>query len=128
MILLDTHILVWWLDQPTKLSPAQLLAIKNSGAIMVSVISFWEIAKLVENHRLVLNCPVLDWLHAVLAHTKVKLVPLSPEIIVLSTQLPGAFHKDPADQLIVATSMQMSIPLLTQDVKILRYSHISSIA
>lgn len=128
MILLDTHILIWWLDQPTKLSPTQLLAIKNSSEIMVSAISFWEIAKLVENRRLVFNCPVLDWLHAALAHTKVQLVPLSPEIIVLSTQLPDAFHKDPADQLIVATSMQMSIPLLTQDMKILRYSHISSIA
>lgn len=128
MIMLDTHILVWWLDQQSKLSTAQTMAIQNAGTLTVSAISLWEIAKLVENNRLSLNRPVLNWINDALTHPKIQLVPLTPEIMVLSTQLPGVFHKDPADQLIVATSIHLGIPLLTKDAKILGYSHIATIA
>jgi PIN domain nuclease of toxin-antitoxin system len=128
MILLDTHILVWWLDQHSKLSTAQLSAIQNTNTIAVSTISLWEIAKLVENNRLVFNRPVLDWINDALTYPKIQLIPLTPEIIVLSTQLPGGFHRDPADQLLVATAIHLGIPLLTKDTKILGYTHVSTVA
>jgi PIN domain nuclease of toxin-antitoxin system len=128
MILLDTHILVWWLDQHSKLSTAQLSAIQNTNTIAVSAISLWQIAKLVEHNRLAFNRLVLDWINDALTHPKIQLIPLTPEIIVLSTQLPGGFHKDPADQLLVATAIHLGIPLLTKDTKILGYKHVSTVA
>ena len=71
--------------------------------------------------------PVLDWINAALSHPKLQVMALTPEIIVKSTQLPDTFHKDPADQLIVATAMVVGIPLLTKDLKILGYLHVNTI-
>lgn len=124
MIVLDTHILIWWLTGDARLKPSQLLEIQQSGTLAVSAISLWEIAKLVENHRLSFNMPVLDWINAALTHPKIQVIPLLPEIVVCSTQLPGGFHKDPADQLIVATAITLDVPLLTMDRKILAYPHV----
>ncbi|MFN0035246.1 MAG: type II toxin-antitoxin system VapC family toxin [Saprospiraceae bacterium] len=127
MILLDTHILVWWVNQELKLSATQKASIENASAVAISAISLWEIAKLVEHQKLSLNLPVLDWINVALTHPKIQVIPLHPEIIVASTQLPGTFHKDPADQIIVATAMYLNVPLLTKDAKILAYSHVNSI-
>lgn len=59
-----------------------------------------------------------------LAYPGIKLLPLSPEIAIESTQLPGTFHKDPADQIIVATARINNCRLLTVDAKILSYAHV----
>ena len=92
--------------------------------IGVSAISCWEVAKLVECGRLVLPCPVFDWIRQALAYPGVRLIELSPRISVESTQLPGTFHRDPADQIIVATSRILNVPLVTVDHKILEYPHV----
>jgi PIN domain nuclease of toxin-antitoxin system len=55
-----------------------------------------------------------------------ELVPITPRIAVESTQLPGEFHNDPADQLIVATARVLSAVLMTADSKIRRYSHVAT--
>ncbi len=127
MIVLDTHILVWWLNHDAQLKPRHLAEIEAAVGVSVSVISLWEIAKLVEYGRLRLTVPVSDWFEAALTHPQIQVVPLTPEIIVQSTQLPGEFHKDPADQLIVATAMTLDLPLLTLDAKILAYPHVRAI-
>ena len=62
-----------------------------------------------------------DWIEHALAHPKVQVVPLSPAIVVDSTTLPQPFHKDAADELIVATARTLSCPLVTYDDKILAY-------
>jgi PIN domain nuclease of toxin-antitoxin system len=90
----------------------------------VSAISCWEVAKLVERKRLSLSISVNDWIAQALLPSGINLLPLEPEISVLSTQLPGSFHKDPADQIIVATSMLFDIPLATVDDKILAYPRV----
>ena len=127
MILLDTHILIWWLNQISKLSATQTASIENASNITVSAISLWEIAKLVEYQKLELKLPVLDWINDALSHPKIQVIPLHPEIIVASTKLPGIFHKDPSDQIIVATAIYLDVPLLTKDSKILDYVHVNSI-
>ncbi len=127
MILLDTHILVWWLNQVSKLSNTQTAFIASASDIAVSTISLWEIAKLVEYQKLKLKLPVLDWIIAAQSHPKIQIIPLHPEIIVASTQLPGTFHKDPSDQIIVATARHLDIPILTKDSKILDYDYVNSI-
>ena len=70
----------------------------------ISVISCWEVAKLVEYGRLKLDRAVGLWLESALAESGVSLLHLHPRIVVESTQLPQPFHRDPADQLLVGES------------------------
>ena len=126
MILLDTHIWIWWVHRNPALSAQVRAFIESSraGGIGVSVISCWEVAKLVEGRRIVLTYPVLEWLQQALAYPGVRLLDFSPQIAVEATQLPGNFHRDPADQIIVATARVFDVPLVTVDAKILAYPHV----
>ena len=108
MILLDTHIWIWWVQ------------------IGVSVISCWEVAKLTQVGRLQLPISTLDWLDTALAYPGIRLVELTPRVAVESTQLPGTFHRDPADQIIVATAQVHGCALLTGDRKLLDYPHVQT--
>ncbi len=128
MILLDTHIFVFWVNESNQLKPRTLSLVEaEKGSILVSAISLLEICKLVEGGRLALSIPVEEWIEQALAYPSVELIPLSPAIAVASTQLPQPFHKDPADQIIVATSRVVNCPLITYDVKILEYAHVVSL-
>ena len=129
MIVLDTHIWVWWVNGSAELTAGQRQALQaHSGAgLGVSIISCWEVAKLVERGRLQLTLPVERWLERALALPGVRLLELTPRIVVESTQLPGEFHRDPADQLIVATARIYDVPLLTADGKVLAYPHVQTV-
>ncbi len=127
MILLDTHIWYRWVDQQVKLTPRQMhhLQVNESTGLGVSVISCWEIAKLVSLGRLKLGRPLPDWIVMALAFRGIQLLALTPEIAIEANQLPGTFHRDPADQLLVATARVMGISLLTADAQILAYPHVN---
>ncbi|MBI3731957.1 MAG: type II toxin-antitoxin system VapC family toxin [Chloroflexi bacterium] len=129
MIVLDTHIWLWWVHGDERLNQRQAEAIAGHEAevIGVSAISCWEVAKLVEKGRLSLPLPVQEWLAVALGYPGVRLLDLTPEIAVASTQLPGDFHSDPADQIIVATARVNACPLITSDSRILAYSHVETI-
>lgn len=126
MIVLDTHIWVWWVHDDPQLTHRQKSWIQEheEQGLGVSVISCWEVAKLVEYNRLILSCPVAEWFDQALAYPGMQLLPLTPRIAVESTQLPGTFHRDPADQIIVATARVYDCPLLTADEKIRHYPHV----
>lgn len=128
MILLDTHIWVWWVNESERLSSTMADAIRKGvdDGLGVSTISCWEVAKLVENGRLKLAYPVEQWLHSALNYPGVVLLDLTPKIVVESTRLPGTFHKDPADQLIVATARVYESLLLTADTKITAYEYVKT--
>ena len=129
MIVLDTHVWVWWVNQSSQLTSEIQRTIHSNQmtGLGVSLISCWEVAKLVELGRLQLTLPTLDWLNQALAYQGVQLLDLTTPIVVESTQLPGTFHRDPADQLIVATARIYSVPLLTVDSKILSYPHVRTV-
>jgi PIN domain nuclease of toxin-antitoxin system len=122
----DTHIWVWWMSQPDRLAAhqRQLLERGANQALGVSVISCWEVAKLVEYGRLKLDRPVGLWIERALAEPGVFLLHLDPQIVVESTRLPQPFHRDPADQLLVATARVFDCPFLTEDSKIISYPHV----
>lgn len=126
MIILDTHIWIWWVHGDPSLSNAARDVIESSerSGLGVCAISCWEVAKLVEYGRLNLPCPVGDWICQALSYPGVRLLDLSPQVSVESTQLPGVFHRDPADQIIVATARVFDVPLVTVDTKILAYPHV----
>lgn len=128
MIVLDTHIWVWWVDDNERLTRRhrEWLQEYETKGLGVSIISCWEVAKLVEYKRLVLSCSVDEWLEAALAYPGVQLLNLTLPIVVEATQLNG-FHRDPADQIIVATSRSYRCPLLTADAKILAYPDVQTL-
>ncbi|MFW6296800.1 MAG: type II toxin-antitoxin system VapC family toxin [Halothece sp.] len=126
MIVLDTHIWIWWVSDDPLLTNdyKDYIQAHESQGLGVSAISCWEVAKLVELNRLILSCPVQEWLDQALSYAGVLLLDLTPVICVESTQLPGNFHKDPADQIIVATARIYDSFLVTKDTKIRCYPHV----
>ncbi len=120
MIVLDTHIWVWWVhgDSHLREKQQQVISSTEDDEIGVSIISCWEAAKLVEHDRLFLPYSTREWFAKALDYPGVTLLELTPDIIVESTSLPGSFHRDPADQLIVATARIYDVPLVTSDTKI----------
>ena len=124
-LLLDTHAFLWVLNGEATLSQKARDRIDlalNNGSIGISAISLWEIAMLERKGRIILNQPCLNWIEKALDAPGIILCPLTPEIAVQSAALPGEFHGDPADRLIVATSRILGIPLVTRDQKILDYA------
>ncbi len=128
MIVIDTHIWVWWVDDNSLLTRKhrEWLEEFQSQCIGVSIVSCWEIAKLVEKNRLNFSCSIREWLETALAYPGVRLLNLTLPIILDSTQLTG-FHSDPFDQMIVATARIQGCPLLTADGKILSYSGVETL-
>ena len=124
MIILDTHIWVWHVQGDSRLTPAQQKAISDADKIGIPAVALWEVAKAVSLGRLTLPIDVKAWLTAALGDHNVELLPLSIDIAVKSTQLPGLFNKDPFDQLIVATARVFDRTLVTSDVDILGYKHV----
>ncbi|WP_454739453.1 type II toxin-antitoxin system VapC family toxin [Cupriavidus necator] len=130
MIVLDTHTLVWWVAEDETLSKKAKAAIDRElegGQIIVSAISAWEIAMLVEREKLVLSMDVGSWLATVAEVEAVHFLPIDIDIATKSVDLPGEFHKDPADRMIVATARKLAAPLVTKDEKIRAYKHVKSI-
>jgi PIN domain nuclease of toxin-antitoxin system len=68
-----------------------------------------------------------EWFDAALSYPGIRLIELSPEIAIQSTRLPGNFHRDPADQIIVATAMVYDCPLIASDNKMLEYIHAKTV-
>ena len=126
MILLDTHIWVWWVHDDARLPDPYRAYLQTSEpqGFGVSIISCWEVAKLVEYGRLVLPHSVAEWLDQALAYPGIHLLDLTPRIVVESSQLTGTFHRDSADQLIVATARVYDLPLVTLDDRIRAYTHV----
>lgn len=126
MIILDTHIWIWYTSEDPRLNEPEAIFIRDSVSdkIGVSAFSLWEIGKLHEKGRLELSVPLDDWFSKALFRPGITLLPLSPQIVVDSIQLPGTFHKDPGDQVIVATARIHDCVLVTYDKKILNYEHV----
>ena len=129
MIILDTHAWIWHVQGDKRLKPGTQKIIQGHEylGIGVSAISLWEVAKAVEYGGLNLPVPVEDWLHTAVSYPGAQVLPLTVHIATESTQLPGHFHNDPADQIIVATARVHDCALITYDSKILKYKHVKLI-
>ncbi len=130
MIILDTHIWVWWVTNSPRLIAAQAEAIAyeyRHGVVGISVVSCWEIAMLVSKGRLQLGSDLLSWFHVELDYPSVRLSPVTPEIAVRAYELPEPFQPDPADRLIVATAIENDCPLVTSDSRIIEYQSVATV-
>ena len=120
--LLDTHILIWWLNDRARLSPAQrqvLAAADRESPVLVSDISLWEVATLHSLGRIRLSLPLRVWLEKAVAPPLVRRQDISPAIAAELAGLPDSFHRDPADRILVATARALGATLLTHDRRII---------
>lgn len=130
MILLDTHSLIWWVNETKRLSPSANAAIDGEaegGRILVSSITAWEIALLVKRGRIDSTGSISAWLARIKRFKPMEYVPIDNEIGVEAVNLPGEFHKDPADRIIVATARTFGAPIVTADEKMRAYPHVRTI-
>jgi len=118
MIVLDTHVLIWYLDNPSLLSTAARRAIDaaiQAQAIFYSQISLWEIAMLAHRGRIQFKIEPEQWLQNLQKLPLFTPVGITAEIASHSVRLPDPFPGDPADRIIAATSLHLNFPLVTRD-------------
>jgi PIN domain nuclease of toxin-antitoxin system len=130
MIVIDTHTLLWWVSGDKQLSKVAAKAIKEAltkSEVIISSMTIWEISMLIEKNRISLSMDIESWTKEVTEIKGVRFIPVDNEIGIKSTKLPGEFHKDPADRIIVATARKLAVPLVTVDEKIIQYPHVQTI-
>jgi PIN domain nuclease of toxin-antitoxin system len=119
VILLDTHVVVWWINEERqKFSRKARQALDRHGKrneLVISSISFFEIATLERRGRLRFNIPAAEWLANVRKLPEYRVEPVTDDIAERAGQFGDLFPGDPADRLIAATALLLAIPLLTCD-------------
>ena len=121
--LLDTHVLVWLMEGSRRLGAGARRRLGAGTALYVSAITPWEIGLLVAKSRLTFDQDPAQWIEAALSSDGLHLSPLDPITAVDASRLPGTFHGDPADRIIVATARRQGWILVTADTAILDYAH-----
>ncbi len=130
MIVLDTHAWIWWIADPQRLSRPARAAIDQAARhrqLHISCISVWEIAMLVASGRLRLTMGVDDWVAASEALPFLTFVPIDSRIALRSVHLPAPLHPDPADRMIVATTLVLGARLVSKDERMHAYPHVHTV-
>lgn len=124
-LLLDTHVWLWWATGNDRLKGTKALRALESASrenrVFLSVISLWEIGMLSAKGRLDLSPNVRQWVDRALMETSVQIAPLTVPGALASTNLPGEFHGDPADRILVAAADELGALLVTADARIIQY-------
>jgi PIN domain nuclease of toxin-antitoxin system len=125
MIVLDTHTLVWALENHRFLGRKAAALIDDATAsdgAYVSGITCWEVSMLADRGKLEFRQGVRAWMEAALAQPGIFLAPVDLETGIDAGSLPGQPHGDPSDRIIMATARVLDCPLLTADEAILDYA------
>lgn len=121
MILLDTHIWLWWLVGDGALSLSDRTSLDNHadrGQIAISWVSIWEAEMLVRKGRVALLPDLETWVRKATNPRFCTIFPADMDLVLAQTMLPDTFHGDPADRLIVTSALLAEVPLATYDSKI----------
>ena len=121
-LLLDTHIFIWWADQPEKLSPAALSALEDeANELLLSVASVWEMQIKIQLGKLKLSLPLKE---LVKNQQEIKNLTVSPVALthVLALDALPFNHKDPFDRLLIAQSIAEGLTIVTADSQFSTYS------
>lgn len=113
MIVLDTHALIWWTLEPTRLGSKVQRAIETEDRVGVPAVVFWEVALLARRGYVTLGTTVAEWMRDVLSLARLEVLPLTAEIAVRAEEL--EMHPDPADRFIVATALHHGSSLASRD-------------
>lgn len=123
MIVLDTHIWLWWFSQNPKLKTIWLEHIEQANQVGVSAISLFEVSWLDRHNRIQLPCPRNEWFDKALVGSDIQLIPITPEIASQAVELPE-HHSDPQDRIIIATALIHNALLLSADGKFKLYTEL----
>lgn len=131
MILLDTHALIWWVSDPSRI-PARarrLLdsTVKAGERLGVSSISIWEVAMLVDHGRLALTLALDVWIQQVESLSFLSFHPVDNRIAARAVRLDDFPHRDPADRMIAATALELGATLVTADARLRGYSRVKTV-
>ena len=124
-ILLDTHVILWSLTEPEKISDQArplILAAKKAQNLIISSMTLWEIAMLASKKRIRIDNDINKALKTICDLSGVSVIDISIEIADLSNSLPGNFHGDPSDRIITTTAICNNATLITKDRQILEWS------
>ena len=130
MVLLDTHALVWWLSEPSRLSAKAARAIQSAArddALLVSAASILEIATLVRRKRLALLTDFDLWLNDVCCLPELRIEPVTVEIAARTGGFDDEMQGDPMDRLIAATALVLRVPLVSADGRLQALSWLQTI-
>ena len=121
-LLLDTHIFIWWADQPEKLSPTALSALEDeTNELLLSVASVWEMQIKIQLGKLKLSLPLKE---IVKNQQETNNLIVSPGVLthVLALDTLPFHHKDPFDRLLIAQSIEEELTIVTADSHFSAYS------
>lgn len=126
--LLDTHVWIWTQEKPDAIgSSARALLETTADDLCVSAVSSLEIARLVSGGLLTLQGTVDRWVRAALNSIEARSIDVDHRVAIEAYKLPGRFHKDPADRLLVATARLHDLTLVTADERILDYRQVRTL-
>ena len=127
-LLLDTHIWIWSVLEPRKITPRTAGALQDPiNEKWLSPISLWELMILVEKKRVMLNISAQEWIVQALRDTPIREAPLTADV-VLATKKIFLPYRDPADTFLAATAHTFGLTLVTSDARLLSIKGLSSLA
>ena len=126
-LLLDTHIWIWSLLEPTRLDARIRQALEDRhNELWLSPISTWELVALVQKKRILLGEHLESWLEKARAAAPLREALLSHEIAAASGDV-DLTHPDPADRLLVATARVLGLTLVTSDERLIKSRQIKTL-
>jgi PIN domain nuclease of toxin-antitoxin system len=127
MIVLDTHIWLWWIaGDYSSIGEKRIEILENEDIVAVSAISCFEVAWLESHKRIELNVKKEEWFDLALDGSGIIMLPVTPEIACIAVELPE-HHSDPQDRIIIATSLACNALLLSSDKKFSLYKELKDI-
>jgi PIN domain nuclease of toxin-antitoxin system len=124
-VLLDTHVVHWWSAEPKRVSPPARKALEKADELVVSAISWYELAWLAKHERITVTVPIRSWLQGLAA--QLRTIGVTPAIADTAVALPSSFPGDPADRLIYATAIEHGLKLVTKDRAIRDHDRLESV-
>jgi PIN domain nuclease of toxin-antitoxin system len=121
MIVLDTHVWLWWLLGEEALTDEERETLDEAAArkdIAISAASIWEVELLERKGIIQLQPNIRRWIDLATKPEICKVIPIEKEVILAQEKLPDNFPDDPADRLIVATALHYQYGLATKDKKL----------
>ena len=120
-ILIDSHVLIWYVDQDNLLSPASHAAISDpTNDLLLSAGSIWEIGIKLGLGKIILTQPFKPWINQAISDLDVTVLPLSVEYVDVQSNLPK-HHGDPFDRLIVAQAIVEQVSIISADANLDAY-------
>ena len=115
IIILDTHIWIWYINRELDRFPSSWLEIiETANQVGISPVSCYEVALAQQRGRLLLPCPLEQWFQEALEPSGISILPLTPEISSCAVNL-SPIHKDPFDRIIIATAIEYQAKLASID-------------